>query len=112
MIYDHVGGIRYPLKQNLALEFCRNQNKVISILSETHINHNQIHHVKNNWLGPIFFCPGDSHAKGFPVLLHLGLEGITEVDSDPKERSVSFRVTPSNDRFLCVYAPSGYNTRE
>ena len=26
-------------------------------------------------------------------LLHLGLEGVTEVDTDPKERFVSFKVT-------------------
>ena len=35
-------------------------------------------------------------------LLHLGLEGITEVDNDPKGRFVSFKVTPS----------SRYSTRE
>ena len=35
-------------------------------------------------------------------LLHLGLEGITEVDTDPKGRFVSFKVTPS----------SRYSTRE
>ena len=46
------------------------------------------------------------------VLLHLGLEGITVVDTDPKGRFVSFKVTPSNDRVLCVYAHSGYITRE
>ena len=50
--------------------------------------------------------------KGLLFLLHLGLEGITEVDTDPKERFVSFKVTPSNDRIFCVYAPSGYSTRE
>ena len=38
------------------------------------------------------------------VLLHLGLEALTEVDTDPKGRYVSFEVTPSNDRILCVYA--------
>ena len=38
-------------------------NKVISILTETHINHDQIHHTRNNWLGPIFFSPGDSNTK-------------------------------------------------
>ena len=58
MIYDHIGTIRDPLKQDLALEFCRNQNKVISILTETHINHDQIHHIKNNWLGFNFFSLG------------------------------------------------------
>ena len=27
-------------------------------------------------------------------------------------RFVSFKVTPSNDRVLCIYAPSGHSTRE
>ena len=49
----------------------------------------------------MFFSPGDSHTKGMLFLLHLGLEGITEVDTDPKGRFVSFKVTPSNDRVLC-----------
>ena len=72
-IYDYVGGIRDPLKQSLANEFCRKQNKVISVLTETHINHDQIHHIKNEWLGLIFFSPGDSHTKGILALLYLGL---------------------------------------
>ena len=54
MIYDDVGAIRDLFKQNLALEIRKNQNKVISILTETYINHDQIHHIKNKWLGPIF----------------------------------------------------------
>ena len=112
MIYNNVGAIRDFLKQDLALQFCRNQNKVISILTETHINHDQIQYIKNTWLCPIFFSPGDSHTKGLLVLLHLGLEGITEVDTDSKGMFVSFKVTPSNDRGLCVYAPSGYCSRE
>ena len=69
--------------------------KVISILTETHMNHHQIHHIRNNCLGPIFFSPGDSHTKWMLFLLHLGLEGITEVDTDPKGWFVSFKVTPS-----------------
>ena len=60
-------------------------------------------------MGPIFVCPGDSHTK---ALLHLGLEGATEVDTDPKGRFLSFKVTLSNDRVLCVYAPSRDSTRE
>ena len=112
MIYDHVGGIRDPLKQDLALEFCRNQNKVISIFTKTHINHGQIHHIRTNWLGPIFFSPGVSHTKGLLVLLHLGIEGITGVATDPKGMLVSFKFTPSNDRVLCFYASSGYSTTE
>ena len=46
------------IRELLALEFFRNQNKVISILTETHITHDQIHHIKNNWLGFNFFSLG------------------------------------------------------
>ena len=112
MIYGNFGGIRDPFKQNLALKFCRNRNKDVSILTQTLINLNQIHHIRNYWLGAIFFCPGDSHTKGLLVLLYLGLESVTEIDTDPKGRFVSFKVTPSNDRVLCIYAPSGHSTRE
>ena len=73
------------------------KNKDISILTETHINHDQIHHqihIRNNWLGPIFFSPGDSHTKGLLVLLHPSLEGITEVDTNPNMGFVSFKFTP------------------
>ena len=35
-------------------------------------------------------------------LLHLGLEGVTEVDTDPKERFVSLKVTSSNEGSLLV----------
>ena len=45
-------------------------------------------------MGPIFFSPRDSHPKGSLVLLHLRVEGITEVDTDLKGRFVSFMVTP------------------
>ena len=44
--------------------------------------------------------------------LHPGLEGVTEVDTDPKGRFVSFKITLSNNRVLCVCAPSGHCTRE
>ena len=104
MTYDNFGGIRDPLKQNLAFQFCRNQNKDVSILTETYINLDQIHHIRNNWVGAIFFFPGDSHTKGLLFLLHLGLEGVTEVDTDPKGRCASFKVTLSNNRVLYVYA--------
>ena len=108
MIYDNVGGIRDPLKQDLALDLCRKNPKDISILTETHINHDQIYHIRNNWLGSIFFSPGDSHTKGFFILLHLGLEGITKGDIDPKWRFVVciLKGIPSNDRVLRVYARS------
>ena len=53
-------------------------------------------------MGPIFFSPGDSHTKGMLFLLHLDLEGITEVDTDPKARFVSFKVTTSNESSLFV----------
>ena len=35
-------------------------------------------------------------------LLYLGLEGITEVDTDPKGWFVSFKVTTSNESSLFV----------
>ena len=47
-IYDHADGIRDPLKQDLTPDFCRNQEKVISILTETHINHDPIQPKRNN----------------------------------------------------------------
>ena len=100
------------MKQELALEFCRSLNKDICILSETHINEEQIHQIRNNWLGPLFFSPGDTFSKRMLVLLHPGFDDVTEVDIDPKGRFVSFKVAPLNDRIFCVYAPSGHNTRE
>ena len=54
MICANVGCIRDPLKQDIVLEFCRKQNRDNSILTETHINHDKIHQIINNWLGPIF----------------------------------------------------------
>ena len=105
MIYANVGSIRDPLKQDLALDFYRKQNKYINILTETHIKHDQILHIRNNWLGPIFLSPGTSHTKGFIAQLHPGLEGVTEVDTGPKGRFVSFKVTLSNNRVLCFCAP-------
>ena len=104
MIYDNFGGIRHPLKNNLGFQFCRNRNKDVNILTETHIKLDQIHRIKNNWLGVIFFSPGDSHKKELLVLLHLGVEGVTEVYTDPEKRFASFKVILSNDRVLCVYA--------
>ena len=88
------------------------KKKDISVLTETHINHDQIHRIRNNWLGPIFFFPGDSHTKGMLALLHPDLEGVTEVETDPKGGFVSSKIAPSNDRALCVYALSGHSTRE
>ena len=107
MIYANVGCIRDPLKQDLALDFYRKQKKYISILTETikHIKHDQILHIRNNWLGPIFLSPGSTHTKGFISQLHPGLEGVTEVDTDPKGRIASFKVTLSNNRVLCFCAP-------
>ena len=38
-------------------------------------------------------------------MLQLGLEGVTEVYTDRKTRFVSLKVTPTNDRVFCFYAP-------
>ena len=105
MIYANVGSIRDPLKQDLALDFYRKQNKYISILTETYVKHDQILHIRNNWLGPIFLSVGSSHTKWFIAQLHPGLEGLTEIDTDPKGRFVSFKATLSNNRVLCFCAP-------
>ena len=98
----YAGGFKDPLKQDLALEFCRNQNKDFIVLTETHTNYDQIHHIRNNWLSPISTPPPtptppeDSHTKRLQVQFHLGLESVTEVDTDPRRRFVSFKITPSN----------------
>ena len=111
MIYANVGYIRNLLKQDQALEFCRKQNKYNSILTETHINHYKIHQIINNWLGPIFLFPRNIHTKGLFGQFHPDLEGVTEVDTDPKGAFVSFKITLSNSRVLCVCAPSAHSTR-
>ena len=105
----NVGGIRDTVKQDLTLEFFRNQNKDIFILTETHINQHHIHQKRNSWLGPIFYSPGDTFTKGILVLLHLGFDHVSDNDTDPKERFVSFKVGPSDDRVFCIHAPSGHN---
>ena len=95
----------------------KKQTKTSVFLTETQINHDQIHHqthIRNNWLGPIFFSFGDSYTKGLLVLLHLNLEGITEVDTDPKGWFVSFKVTLlSLMTEFSVFMPlRGVSTRE
>lgn len=100
------------LEADVALSFCRSQNKDICILSETNINQEQTHQIRNTWLVPIFFFPGDTHSKGMLVLLHLLFDEITKTDTDPKGRFVSFKVTSSNNRVLSIYAPSGHSIRE
>ena len=74
ILYANVGGIRDPAEQEIALEFCRSQNKDISILTETHIGQEQFHQIRNNWLGRIFFAPGDTFSKGILIFLHPGFE--------------------------------------
>ena len=54
-----------------------------------------------------YFFP-QGHTKELLVLIHLGLEGVTEVDTDLKGRFLTFKVTFSNDS---DYAP-GDSTRE
>ena len=45
-------------------------------------------------------------------MLYPGVEGVTEVDTNPKGRFMSCKVTPSNNRVLCVYTPSGHSSRQ
>ena len=60
--------------------------------------------IKNSWMGPIFLPPGNGHTKGLLALFHLGLKGVTEVDTDPKGRFVTFF---SNCRAAYVNVTSG-----
>ena len=116
MIYKSVGGIRDPLKQDLALEFSRTRKRrhqYFNWNSNQPWSNTQLNTYKKYWLGPIFFSPRDNNTKGFLALLHPRLEGITEVDTDPKwVLNPLCYFTPFNDRVLCVYVPSGHSTRE
>ena len=53
------------------------------------------------------FLSWNSHTKGCLSCFIWGLK----VDTDPKERFVSFKFTPFNYRVLCS-CPLGYSTRE
>ena len=65
----------------------------------------------SSWIWHLNFAETHkSHTKGLLLLLYPGLKGIIEVDTDTNLRFVSFNVAHSNDRVLCVYAASGYNT--
>ena len=108
MIYDRVGTIRDSPEAGSGTWILAKPKKVIRILTETHINHDQIHHRRNNWLGSNFFFLGDSYKKGWLSCFIWDLK----VDKDPKVRFLSFKFTPSNDRVLCAYAPLEYSTRE
>ena len=112
MTYTNVGDIKDSLKEDMALEFCRNRNKDFNVLTDTHINHHQIHHIRNNWLVPTFFSTGDKHTKRLLVLLYRDLEGVIDDDTGPKLGLMSFKITSSNDRVLCVYSPSRHNSKE
>ena len=54
MIYAIVGDSKNPLKQNLAFKLYIKQKKGISVLTEIHINHDQMHNTRNNCLLDIF----------------------------------------------------------
>ena len=112
MFFAKVGGIRDPMKQELALEVCRIQSNDISNLAETHVNQDQLHQIRNKWFGPIFCFPGEFFSKGMLVLLNPGFNYVTYIDISPKGRFISFKVAPSEDRLFCIYAPSGHNNRQ
>ena len=50
-MYINGGRIKDPLKQDLALKFCRSKSKNIIILTKSHINDDQIQHIRDNCLG-------------------------------------------------------------
>ena len=43
------------------------------------INQDHIYQIRNNWLGPIFFSPGDTFTKGILVLLHPGFDNVNDM---------------------------------
>ena len=107
MLHANVSGIKDPMKQDQALEFWRKQNKDINTRTGTHANHDQLHQIRSDRLGPIFFPPGDfldpfffSPGEKTLFLFHPGLEGVTDVDTNLNGRFVSFKVTLSNYRVL------------
>ena len=55
-------------------------------------------------MGPIFFSPEDSHTERLLVWLHLDLEGITEVNTDPKGCLCPLRLLPLMTEFS-VFMP-------
>ena len=75
--------------------------KINSILTETHINHDQIQHTQNNFR-VLFFSLLESYKRN-AFCASPGLEGITEVDTDPEGTFVSFKVTTFNESSL--FAP-------
>ena len=76
------------------------------------INQDHIYQIRNNWLGPIFFSPGDTFTKGILVLLHPSFDHVIDMTQIQKGRFVFLKVAPSNDRVFCIYAPSGHGNRE
>ena len=87
---------------NITNKNCRNRDKDVSISTKTYINLDQKYCTRNNSLGAIFFSTRHSHTKALLVLIHLDLEGVTELKTDPKGRILVFKVTPSNGRVLVV----------
>ena len=65
-------------------------------------------------MGSIFFSSGDSHTRGLLVLLHLSLEGITKVETDPKGGLCLLRLLHSllMTEFSVFKPLSGHSTRE
>ena len=79
-----------------------------SVFELKHIIHDQILHVRSNWLGPTLFS---CHTKELLVLLLPGLEDVRNGDTNPKWRFTYLKFTHSNDRVFCARALSGHKTR-
>ena len=77
MIYANVVCKKDRLKQDIVLEFCRKQNKEINILTETHITDDQIHQIRNNWLGLIFLSHRNIYTNGLLAQNHPGLDKVS-----------------------------------
>ena len=104
IIYDNFDGIRDPLKQNVAIQFCENQKKDASILTETHISLDQIHHIRNSSSDAIFFSPEDGYTKGLIFLLYMGLKVSLRLTLIQKGSLCPLRLLPLMTEFS-VFMP-------
>ena len=101
-----------PLKQNLALQFCRNRNKEVSILIETHMNLDQVHHIRNNWLDAIVFSPEDRKQKDCLPCFIWVLKVSLRFTLIQKGGLFALRLLRLMTRVFCFYAPSQHSTKE
>ena len=101
MIYDCVGAAKDLLKQDLAPEFCRNQKKssVFWLKLISTIIKYTIQEIID-WAPSFSLLEIAIQKECF--LCFIWVLKVSEVDTDPERRFVSFKVTTSNESSLFV----------